>query len=66
MRRLITVLASTAAGSALLVVTAGPALSVSIIDCMLGTGVVLPSPTSTSRMTCYGGTFHGSPVSGIA
>ncbi|WP_165977840.1 hypothetical protein [Nonomuraea diastatica] len=49
-----------------MVVTAGPALSVSIMDCVLGTGVVLPSPTSTTRMACYGGTFHGSPVSGIA
>ncbi|NBE97102.1 hypothetical protein FE391_42790 [Nonomuraea sp. KC401] len=66
MRRLITVLASAAAGTALMIATAGPAFSISIVDCVLGTGVVLPSPTSTTRLACYGGTFHGQPVGGIA
>ncbi|MEU6717529.1 hypothetical protein ABZ897_39205 [Nonomuraea sp. NPDC046802] len=68
MRLLIAVLASVASAAALPLTTAdlaeatGPAPTITTLDCALGTGSVVPNATSSTRLTCYGGTFHGRSV----
>ncbi|MEU4580267.1 hypothetical protein [Nonomuraea sp. NPDC023979] len=46
--------------------SATPVQAVSMADCLLGSGVVVPSATSPTRLSCYGGRFHGQPVGGLA
>ncbi|MFC5835928.1 hypothetical protein [Nonomuraea insulae] len=66
MSRVIAVLATLIAAIALPIVTAGPAQAVTFLDCALGTGVILPSPDSQTRLVCFGGRFNGQPVAGLA
>ncbi|MEW9551858.1 hypothetical protein [Nonomuraea sp. NPDC050783] len=42
-----------------------PGGTVSAATCAVGTGVPLPSPSSPTLLTCFGGTYHGRPVAGL-
>lgn len=66
MSRVIAVLATLVAAIALPIVTAGPARAVTVLDCALGTGIILPSLVSQTRLICFGGRYNGQPVGGLA
>ncbi|MEV4800077.1 hypothetical protein AB0K18_08665 [Nonomuraea sp. NPDC049421] len=40
--------------------------TVTIADCVIGAGIIMPSSSSPTRLVCVGGLHNGKPVGGIA
>ncbi|SDK47202.1 hypothetical protein [Nonomuraea jiangxiensis] len=68
MSRLIAILAFASAAVAMPIATAGPASAddkITILDCTIRGGAVLPNSSSPTHLRCLGGLYHGAPVFGV-